>query len=330
MAVAMETRGDHSTGVCGVVDVKAQIVKTMDRASDFINLKEYQGLIEQSPSIVIGHTRFATIGAISDGNAHPFKIGRIIGCHNGHVNKYKEHFKKAEVDSEAIFYLLDKNTNDYKKTFEKLSGNITATWLDVLHPNRVYLVSHQNPLCLVRVPELNTIFWLSELDFLKSLIEATVGIKDKKFIDLYMDKENEVFKISDSLIIKTEKVEFAYGFASYSVADDYSYGTDSETLKLIKKDELIGISQDLETNFPSLEGKQEFCKIVAQRQCGYCQKKMKIDSGFWFDYENQGIVCDLCTQEDNLPTDTLGWVTYNQYYNLLLVTYDDKKVRLVQ
>ena len=38
MLVAMETRGDHSTGVCGVVNGKAKIVKTIARRGQKINL----------------------------------------------------------------------------------------------------------------------------------------------------------------------------------------------------------------------------------------------------------------------------------------------------
>jgi len=327
MSVAMETRGDHSTGVCGVIDGKTEIVKKMKKASDFINLKEYKEFIDKSPSIVLGHTRFATIGAICDKNAHPFEIGRIIGCHNGHVNNYKDHFAKAEVDSEAIFHLLNKKNNNYKKTFEKLSGNITATWIDNVHLDRVHLVAHQNPLCMVKVKELNTIFWLSEIEFLKSIIEASVGIKNRKFTDIYQDRENEVFTISDKLDVETEKVEFAYGFASSNYGfDDEDYAkTDSKTLKLIQAEKNASYIK-FEDYFESKEERSEFVRIVGQRQCSYCQKKTPIENGFWYDLENLGLVCQLCVQEDgDTMGDTLQWVYYNEYFDLLKINYDTER-----
>lgn len=60
---------------------------------------------------VLGHTRAATVGAVTRPNSHPFAIGDVLGVHNGSVHNYREMNEKYkrnfDVDSMHIFAHLN-------------------------------------------------------------------------------------------------------------------------------------------------------------------------------------------------------------------------------
>src|SRR5271166_1879661 len=72
-----DKRGGQSYGIVTVNPKKHNVEKGMGPlvSADF---KRYA-----QSNLIFGHSRFATQGAITLSNSHPFKIGRIIGAHNG-------------------------------------------------------------------------------------------------------------------------------------------------------------------------------------------------------------------------------------------------------
>ncbi|MBI4220993.1 MAG: glutamine--fructose-6-phosphate transaminase (isomerizing) [Chloroflexi bacterium] len=70
----------------------------------------------------IGHTRWATVGAVSERNAHPHTdcTGTIAIVHNGDIDNYQQlrgqltgegHHLKSDTDSELIAHLIEKHRN---------------------------------------------------------------------------------------------------------------------------------------------------------------------------------------------------------------------------
>jgi hypothetical protein len=79
--------------------------------------------------ILMAHSRWATHGSQTKQNSHPFKVGKIVGAHNGIIynhrdlnEKYKRDF---EVDSMHIFAHLDEG-----KDLSELEGYGTIEWVD--------------------------------------------------------------------------------------------------------------------------------------------------------------------------------------------------------
>lgn len=128
-----QSRGSHSWGVALV-------------SSDGIRVYKDVGPIVSCPEALqcgvttlnmFGHTRYATHGAKSAENAHPFTIGRVTGMHNGviynHIELNKKFDRKFEVDSMHIFAHLDEG-----KPLTDLEGYGTAIWYYSDQPGRIY------------------------------------------------------------------------------------------------------------------------------------------------------------------------------------------------
>ncbi len=111
----MEYRGYDSVGIATLNDGKLLIKKGVGKVAQVsasLNLKEMIG------EVGIGHTRWATHGAVTAINAHPHygcKVGVVV-VHNGIIENYHElkeellkqgHAFKSETDSEVIAHLLE-------------------------------------------------------------------------------------------------------------------------------------------------------------------------------------------------------------------------------
>jgi len=116
-----DKRGGHSWGVCSIdgntTDINRGLGDMADHAWHLADAK-----------FVMAHTRYATIGAKTVENAHPFEIGNIIGAHNGGVTNHYELDKKYKrtttVDSQHLFYHLNDNL-----PFSDIEGYGAIEWL---------------------------------------------------------------------------------------------------------------------------------------------------------------------------------------------------------
>lgn len=206
---AMSERGTDATGMLAVCENKHCIYKKAIDSFNFLKENKFKQIMAKNPSIVIGHTRYGTVGAKDeDKNAHPFEYGNIIGAHNGSVTNYHDSpiWKDSSVDSEAIFHALNEFDNDYEATFPTLEGAFAITWVDKREPDTVYLVRENNPLYILEVPALKTKFWASIDDvMLVALFGALGGSVEFTQFEL---KSNFVYRINTQFKIEKKKVEF--------------------------------------------------------------------------------------------------------------------------
>ena len=131
-------RGEDSTGICLVGTQGEKIFKELGGVNNlyFHNWRQTDALGRfslVSEFLAMGHNRAATKGLVNRENAHPFKIGDIIGCHNGTVSDWDivnfEGYEKYEVDSQIIFSELNK-TKDIQSIWSNVEGAMTLTWWD--------------------------------------------------------------------------------------------------------------------------------------------------------------------------------------------------------
>lgn len=92
----------------------------------------------------IGHVRSSTVGAKTDKNAHPFQFEELIGVMNGTttnhwplVRKYKLNSSDYDVDSEAIFAIIQKNQSF--TVLGELSGGCAVIIADTRKPNVMFV-----------------------------------------------------------------------------------------------------------------------------------------------------------------------------------------------
>ena len=163
-------RGRDGTGVT-VVDTLGNVTgyKSADCTDSFLVSQEFVALKNKAVkdgSIIFGHNRAATRGAINDQNAHPFVVDdKIVLAHNGtFFGETHKELKNTEVDSEAIAHVLAEN-DDVTEALKKVDAAYALMWYNVENKTFNTIRNSQRPLWFM---ELQGIFmYASEESFLQ-------------------------------------------------------------------------------------------------------------------------------------------------------------------
>lgn len=141
-------RGKHSTGVFG--DGGATYKKALS-ATEFLELSKAKSIINDSTSMLVGHNRHATVGAVNDVNAHPFTHGNITLVHNGTLTDQDllPDSKDFLVDSENICHAVNKL--GAKAAFERTEGAYACIWYDSEADTLSVVRNTERPLWYVQV-----------------------------------------------------------------------------------------------------------------------------------------------------------------------------------
>ncbi|MGI0088672.1 MAG: glutamine--fructose-6-phosphate transaminase (isomerizing) [Nitrosotalea sp.] len=157
----MEYRGYDSVGVATVYGNKIGVRKGVGKVDEVDNTVKLHGL---TGKIGIGHTRWATHGAVNVVNSHPHKscTEKIAIVHNGIIDNYdtlkkelikRGYFFKSETDSEVIANLLQHNldkTSDIKRsmiqTVSVLRGEYS--FIAVLDDGTLVAAKYHEPLVI--------------------------------------------------------------------------------------------------------------------------------------------------------------------------------------
>lgn len=158
----LEYRGYDSAGIFVVGDNKSQLVKSVGR------IAELQAKVGDSVSGTtgIGHTRWATHGKPTEGNAHPHTSGsgRFVLVHNGVIENYfqiketylTKHNLKGETDTEIAIHLVEHFVEEdnlsvleaFKKALHIIEGSYAFALIDSQDADTIYVAKNKSPLLI--------------------------------------------------------------------------------------------------------------------------------------------------------------------------------------
>lgn len=193
MMVFNITRGRDSSGVASVSRASDafDVFKMTVHASVLQEFKGYDRVVAVGRKALIGHSRSATVGTVSVGNAHPFEFDKVVGAHNGTI----PYFAKTELpnhndfgtDSEALFNSI--NDRGVVETIGSLTGGAYAlSWFDRENNTINLLRNDERPLVFGVINDGKTFVWASEAYFIRAACDRHNMDHDKSLFILPVDR----------------------------------------------------------------------------------------------------------------------------------------------
>jgi glucosamine--fructose-6-phosphate aminotransferase (isomerizing) len=156
----LEFRGYDSAGIALLEDDGLDYVRAVGNLS---NLKRAAGPNGSHATTGLGHTRWATHGAVNEDNAHPLTgcdEGKLAIVLNGIVENYRElkreleaggHAFSSQTDAEVVAHLLETLyegdlVEAVRAAYTRLEGHFTFVVIHHDEPQRLVAVRHQTPL----------------------------------------------------------------------------------------------------------------------------------------------------------------------------------------
>lgn len=174
-------RGEDSTGVLRVNKNKTiQRNKSLLDSPTFLRSKygsiAQKGKFEKSEEnamLLMGHTRAATKGAVTEKNAHPFNFKNVVGMHNGTIHTHFKHKSEYETDSEALY----RNINDYglEAALNEVEAYDTAyalQFLDKKNGTLNFIKNGKRPLHFAFLYNKTTLVWSSDKTHLDLILQS--------------------------------------------------------------------------------------------------------------------------------------------------------------
>jgi hypothetical protein len=260
MALEMDKRGGDSFGL--VVD------QTIRRGLG-LAVFDFQVSSVMRSRQLLGHTRKATIGAITEANAHPFEVGNIVGAHNGIVSNHAElnisYGRGCEVDSAHIFYHLAEDL-----PLREIEAYGAISFIKREEKGRVYVGkfnSGELRICGIgKYPRPEAVVWAST----EACLHQALALAELNYFT-YRVEDEELYVIEDGILHATDK---ALDFDEPDIYYDWRKGN-STTLTRKNSSNSIpfhGIDQnDLE-------------------QCDYCNQRQAVE----YHQELDVVLCEDC------------------------------------
>ena len=222
LLIRSQARGPHATGIAVIrKDGSYQLLKRPLPAEEFVETEEYEDVmaeIDSEVTIIMGHTRFRTIGTeLVSNNNHPIRAGKIIGTHNGtiynapHIAKMYGLNRFADVDSEVLFRVANKFRNPihFKSKLKNFRGQMTAVMVNLNSPEKIRIYKGNKPFAMQWFDELDIMIYASNNNYFESVEAGNYTIHDYRFksnrsIQFNTEKELKM-KVSNFKFIPEER-----------------------------------------------------------------------------------------------------------------------------
>jgi hypothetical protein len=182
-------RGHDSVGLAAVTSTGlVRVAKHAMLPQQFLNEKDVKELFIGVNRCMIGHNRFATVGAVNDLNAHPFEFDNIVGAHNGSLRNQSllpDH-QLFEVDSQVLLNGI--NNLGTEGVENKIHGAFALTWYNKQHNTLHMWRNRERPLWYCFTDDNKVMFWASE-PFMLAAALSRRAIKFKEPKELPVNKE---------------------------------------------------------------------------------------------------------------------------------------------
>ncbi|MGA1838874.1 glutamine--fructose-6-phosphate transaminase (isomerizing) [Herbiconiux sp. 11R-BC] len=199
----LEYRGYDSAGVAILTTAGTTVssrtthrVDTLERQLDAL---EQAGVTGALSGTGIGHTRWATHGAVTEANAHPHLdcTGRISIVHNGIIENAVElraqleaerHVFASEVDSEVVSHLIEhelRSGGGLREAVTAATGRMRGSWAVVAldaQSGALVAAAHRSPLLVARSEK--GVFAASDINAIAQWVDLFQAMRDGDVVEL--------------------------------------------------------------------------------------------------------------------------------------------------
>ncbi|HKK80391.1 MAG TPA: glutamine--fructose-6-phosphate transaminase (isomerizing) [Phaeodactylibacter sp.] len=208
----LEYRGYDSAGIA-LMNGELQTFKKKGKVAQLKALIED---IDQSSTIGLGHTRWATHGAPNDTNAHPHRSGngRLVMVHNGIIENYSSlrkaleregHTFESETDTEVLVHLIEEiQTQDdlpleeaVRIALSRVVGAYAIVLMDAQNPNQLVAARKASPL-VIGIGE-NEYFLASDATPLVEYTKKVIYLKDEEIAIVNRNGDMEIKTLTNEV-----------------------------------------------------------------------------------------------------------------------------------
>ncbi|NBC06168.1 MAG: glutamine--fructose-6-phosphate transaminase (isomerizing) [Bacteroidetes bacterium] len=208
----LEYRGYDSAGVA-LMNGELQTFKKKGKVAQLQTLIEH---VDQSSTIGLGHTRWATHGAPNDTNAHPHRSGngRLVMVHNGIIENYSSlrkalerdgHTFKSDTDTEVLVHLIEEiQTHDdlpleeaVRIALSRVVGAYAIVLMDAQNPDQLVAARKASPL-VIGIGE-NEYFLASDATPLVEYTKKVIYLKDEEIAVVNRNGDMEIKTLTNEI-----------------------------------------------------------------------------------------------------------------------------------
>lgn len=177
-------RGKAATGIGTVApNREIEVFKRACDPTELMMFTRFGTLVTQSKKMLLGHNRAPTIGQNNKFNAHPFEFGKVMGVHNGTLErgclKDLEYPNMFDTDSEQLYCHIERH--GIADAIGKVSGAWSLVYYDGEDNTINFLRNDERPMFYAFTKDMKRMYWASELWMLQGILHRNGIDTDNKW-----------------------------------------------------------------------------------------------------------------------------------------------------